>query len=133
MGRLTKRFVKASLIAEQADDINAAANYALNAAWTADDASDCMSATSCRQRAAPFFEDLLKGTDHSVEAAISIRTQMVDIFRRSEQWKKSISLAQTTLAQNVDPTIKAVLEFGTFAALGRDSNCYTMEEVIEEK
>ena len=47
-GTLTGRFVKASLIAEKAADIDAAANYALSAAWAADDASNVTSANSCR-------------------------------------------------------------------------------------
>ena len=132
-GYLTRRFLKASLIAEEASNINAAANYALNAAWAADDALDRASATSCRHRAASLFEKLLKGTDHNSEEAISICAIMVDILRRSEQWEKAASLAETTLSQNVDPTIKSVLEFEISAASGHDAKCYTIDQALGEK
>ena len=56
-GTLTGRFVKASLIAEKAADIDAAANYALSAAWAADDASNGTSANSCRHRAASLLKN----------------------------------------------------------------------------
>lgn len=132
-GTLTGRFVKASLIAEQAADIDAAANYALSAAWAADDASNGTSANSCRHRAASLFEELLKGMDHSSEEAISICAIMVDILRRSEQWEKAISLAETMLSQNLDPTIKSVLEFEISAASRHDAKCYTIDQALGEK
>ena len=110
-----------------------AANYALNAAWAADDTLDRASATSCRHRAASLFKELLKMNDHSSEEAISIRTRMVDILRRSEQWEEAASLAETTLSQNEAPTIRSVLEFEISAASRHDAKCYTIDQALGEK
>ena len=71
--------------------------------------------------------------DHSSEEAISICAIMVDILRRSEQWEKAISLAETMLSQNLDPTIKSVLEFEISAASRHDAKCYTIDQALGEK
>lgn len=132
-GSLLGRFAKASLIAEGAADISAAANYALNAAWAADDAHNKECAISYRNRAADLFQSILKNIDDESEESIITRTRLVDILRRAERWEESIEIANTLLNSNLDPTIRSVLEFEHSVASKRDPNCYTVEVAMKGK
>ena len=130
-GSLMGSFLKSSLLAEGAADIRAAAHYALNAAWAADDVSDTMNANFNRYRAVSLFEKLLKVTDYNAEETTVTRTIMVDILRRSGQWDEAINLANILLSQKLDPTIELVLTFEISQALQNDTQCYTIEEALE--
>ena len=130
-GSLIGSFLKSSLMAEGAADIRAAADYALNAAWAADDLSDTMNAKFNRYRAVSLFEKLLKVTDYNAEETTVTRTIMVDILRRSRQWDEAINLANILLSQKLDPTIELVLKFEISQASQNDTQCYTIAEALE--
>ena len=132
-GSLTGRFLKASLISEGAQEPKAAANYALNAAWAADDTDDKEGAISHRNRASELFVTSLDGVDETTEQSIVIRTRMVDILRRAERWEEAVALADVLLGSELDPTIKSALEFERSAASKQDGRCYTIETALGGK
>jgi len=129
-GSLTGRFLKASLISEGASEPDSAANYALNAAWAADDADDIEGAISHRERAANLFAISLNDVDEMSEDSIVTRTRMVDILRRAERWDEALKLAEVLFGLELDATIRAVLEFERSAASKQDGLCYTIEEAL---
>jgi hypothetical protein len=96
---LTGRFLKASIISEGASDPGVAANYALWAAWAADDAGDKDGAMSHRRRAVGLFTDYLDGVDKSSEQSILTCTRIVDILRRVELWNEAMDLANSLLVR----------------------------------
>lgn len=124
-GSLIGRCLKASIVAEEASDLETAANCALWAAWAADDAEDKDGAISYRNRAVGLFTDYVNSIDNSSEQSILTRTRMVDILRRARRWIEAIDLANSLLEMDLDSTIRAVLAFQTSAASQNDGKCYT--------
>jgi len=129
---LSATFLKASLISEGASDPDAAANYALYAAWAADDSGDKDEAISYRNRVAELFVMSLKGVDESSEQSMVTRTKMVDVLRRAERWTEATDLAKSLLEMDLPATIRAVLEFQTLAASQKDGRCYTTKEALDD-
>jgi hypothetical protein len=127
-GSVSGRCLKASILAEEAPDLNIAANYALWAAWAADDDGDKDGAVSHRSRAADLFDKSLNGEDESSEHAIITRTLMVDILRRAERWAEAMELANTLLKTDLDAAIRTVLKFQVSVASKKDDQCYTVDE-----
>jgi hypothetical protein len=125
-GSLMGRFLKASIIAERASDPEAAANYALWAAWAADDAGDREGAMLHRNRAVGFFKNYLNDIDNNSEQSILTRTRVVDILRRAKRSSEATDLAKSLLKMDLDLTIRAVLRFQASVASQNDSMGHTV-------
>lgn len=131
-GSLMGRFLKASLVSEGASDTERAGDYALNAAWVADDAADPDGAITYRNRALNLFVASLVGADETSEQSIVTRVLLVDILRRAARWQEAIDLADVLLELELEATIRAVLEFGRSAASKQDGNCYTIQKALAD-
>jgi len=82
---------------------------------------------------AELFVMSLKGVDESSEQSIVTRTKMVDVLRRAERWAEAGDLAKSLLEMDLDPNIRAVLEFQTSVASQKDGRCYTTQEALGNK
>ena len=132
-GSLAGRFLKASLVSEGASDTERAGNYALNAAWAADDGGDSDGAISYRIRASKLLVASLVGADDTSEQSIVTRVRVVDILRRALRWQEALDLADVLLGLELDPTIRSVLEFERSAASKQDGKCYTIQKALTVK
>lgn len=130
-GSLTKRFMTASHIAECASQVMEAAEYALNAAWDADDSQDDASARDCRGRAASLLENALANEEIEADEKIGHSTRLVDIMRRSQKWDPASELAKSLLMQNPSSPIDKILEFQIDACRRKDAACYKISDVIK--
>jgi hypothetical protein len=131
-GTLIGRFLRASLISKGALDLDAAANYALNAAWAADDSRDIDAAISHRNLAADLMLASLSGKSDASERDIVHRARLVDVLRRARRWTEAQELATSLLEKNLDSTIRSVLKFGALAASRKDSECYTIVNALDQ-
>jgi hypothetical protein len=128
---LVKAFSTASRIAELGKQIEKAAEYALWAAWAADDAKDNQTAKLCRDRAADLFRTFLSDAENSKDQRILISTRLADILRRAEHWNEAIQLAAVTLDEVPDGPIRDVLAFEIAASQKSDAACYRIADVIK--
>lgn len=128
---LIRRFMTASHVAECAGEKMEAAEYALNAAWDADDSQDDVSARDCRGRAASLLENALATEEVEPDAKIGNSTRLVDIMRRSQRWDYASELAASLLLQNPSSPIDKILEFQIDACRREDAACYKISDVIK--
>jgi hypothetical protein len=95
--KLARQFYAVSLIAERAGMLVVAANNAMHAAWTCDDANETEAAIECRTRAIAFFVQVANDTRHAaVEPASSParhpelwNLQLVDLLRRTQRFDEA--------------------------------------------
>jgi hypothetical protein len=128
---LIRRFMTASHIAEAAGQKMEAADYALNAAWDADDSQDDVLAREFRRRAASLLEHAVASEDLEVDEKISHLTRLVDIMRRSQSWDVALELATSLLMQNPSSPIDKILEFQIEACRRHDAACYKISDVVK--
>lgn len=127
---LIRRFMTASHIAEFSGQKMEAAEYALNAAWDADDSHDDVSARECRRRAASLLESALASEELEADEKISHSTRLVDMMRRSQRWDPASELATSLLMQDPSSPIDKILEFQIEACRRHDATCYKISDVI---
>ena len=132
-GSLTGRFLKASLLDEAANDLVSAADHALCAAWSADDASDAEGARQHRNRSADLFLKSLSDTDSGSEETIVTKTRLVDILRRATRWEEANEIASKLLKQDLDPTIRSVITFEQTAIGNQDDQAHTVAQAMGDE
>ena len=132
-GTLRGRFLKASLLAEAANDLGSAADHALWAAWAADDASDTEGARQYREKSADLFLKTLNDADGSSEEAIVTKTRLVDILRRATRWEEAQKIVTELLPEDLDPTIRSVLTFEQTAIESHDDHAYTVAQALGDE
>jgi hypothetical protein len=129
-GTLTGRFLKAALLAEAANDLGSAADHALCAAWTADDARDNEGARQYRDRSADLFLKNLNDADGSSEETIVTKTRLVDILRRATRWEEAQEISTDLLREDLDPTIRSILTFEQTAIESKNDQAYTVAHAL---
>ena len=132
-GTLANRFLKASLISECLGNRKGAGTYALYAAWAADDVGDRATARTARLKAAEHFMGVasrLEKRDPTSTRAITLKTQTVDILRRSGRWEEAEQLADSLSEQQIDAEIKAVINFQKSLLRRRNDSPHRVNDII---
>ncbi len=127
---LARRFTRASLVAEDADELAAAGWLALNAAWVCDDEGDESGAVMNRVRAAELLERAGIAGAPDRENAIEQSALRADIVRRAGRFREAAAIAEGALA-DADGIVASVLAFEVALARGGDDGAHRVEEALE--
>ena len=126
---LKDQFLTASRVGDLAGDKAQAADYALCAAWVADDNEEIDAAVYCRRRALAYFEAAIDTPDADPDQRLHTRVRMVDLLRRCSDWEAASQLAQEILAEGAEGVIGDVVRFQLKLCKQSDANCYTVADV----
>ncbi|EDM70667.1 hypothetical protein RAZWK3B_14758 [Roseobacter sp. AzwK-3b] len=126
---LIDQFLTASGVAELTGDITQAANYALCAAWAADDKEETDTAVHCRRRALVCFNTAIDAPDADPDERLHMRVRMVDLLRRCRDWGTASQLAEEIITECADGVIGDVVRFQLKLCKQGDANCYTVADV----
>ena len=126
---LMDQFLTASRVAELAGDMTQAANYALCAAWAADDKEETDTAVHCRRRALVCFNTAIDAPDADPDERLHMRVRMVDLLRRCRDWGAASQLAQEIITEGTDGVISDVVRFQLKLCKQSDANCYTVADI----
>jgi len=130
-----KRFLKRAFLDQELENLEAAANNFLNAAWIADD-EGAESAKEHRAKSASLFASVIAGLPTGSEVFAQTSARLIDTYRRAEDWEKAITVADSLLSAErnetirLDEPIKAVVEFGKKQAAEKNAGCFTVEEAM---
>jgi hypothetical protein len=128
-GALIRRCLKRSLLDESRGNTAEAAEHVLWAAWAADDADD-PSATEWRSNAADLFLAAASALPIGSKESMTMRTRTVDILRRAGRWEEAVVLADKILTDDIDPTIRSVVEFGRGLAQSQERSTHTVQDAL---
>jgi hypothetical protein len=137
---LANTFLCASQIMEVDEQWSAAAQAALNAAWSCDDemrypddaAKMQKAADECRKRAISLFNHLMDSGGKVAEEAGIAELLLSDLLRRSGQFEAAETVAVDGLAQQPNEAIAQALEFEKARALEFDRQRYTFAQVSRD-
>jgi hypothetical protein len=125
IGNLSKKFYKRFLIARQADDTEECFKNLLHCAWDCDDRKDS-NATDIRKEALKYVDELIRLHGDANDNFICIKA---DLLRRSGQFDKLIEdYSGMTTDEDV---LNKIIEFQIGRAREKDTECYTIEDVIK--
>ena len=132
-GTLANRFLKASLISESLGNRRDAGMFALCAAWAADDVGDRATARAARLKTAEHFLNVLSSMeehDPASRRAITLKTQTVDVLRRSGRWGDAEKLADSISEQPIDADVKAVINFQKSLLRHRNDSPHGLDDIV---
>jgi hypothetical protein len=130
-GTLAQRYLKRSLLDEKLGHLKRAAERTLAAAWAADDASN-PDASQHRTKAIDLFAAAAMDMPDGSKESIMQRVRMIDLQRRAGNFGKAVTLADSLLAEELDPTARSVAEFGRGKAVSKDANVYRVADAIPQ-
>jgi hypothetical protein len=131
-GTLIGRCLKRSLLDMGLGNSGNAAEHTLWAAWAADDADD-PSAAEYRSKAADLFLVAASSLPSGSTESTTMRARTIDILRRARRFDDAIDLADALLAKDdLDPTIRSVVEFGRSLAQAGEHSRHTVKDAISE-
>lgn len=125
-----KKFFKASLFAENANEFDQAAYYSLCSAWCSDDKKNSEYAVVGRRRALQLFQRHLVEHNPPEEDALVAKTQMIDLSRRIADWQFAEKLATEILDIADDDVIKKVARFQLKLIEARSTGAFTIEQAV---
>ncbi len=128
-GALVQRYLKRSLLDEKLGHLKRAAEWALAAAWAADDASD-PDASKHRTKAVDLFAAVVMDMPPGSNEAIMLRVRMIDLQRRAGNFGEAVTLSDLLLAEELDPTARSVAEFSRGKAVSKDANVYRVADAL---
>ena len=123
-----KKFFKASLFAENANELGQAAYYSLCSAWFSDDRNNVAYSDLGRTRALQLFQRQLAEHNLSEEDALNVKIQMIDLSRRIADWQLAKKLANEVLDRTTNETIKTVASFQLSLIERRSTDVHTIEQ-----
>jgi hypothetical protein len=129
-GTFIGRCLKRSFLDERLANLEDAAEHALWAAWSADDA-DSQAAVEYRSKAANLLLEAAALLPTESIESVTTKTRTVDILRRAGRWEEAIGLADALLLKDdLDPTLRSVVAFGRRLAQARDRSGHTVRDAL---
>ena len=119
-----------SLIEEKSDNFVDAGWSALYAAWVCDDNKNNKGARKCRKKAINLFKQAKERGQKFAENEETEKLIMVDLMRRSGQFKSALKICNEELRENPSKTTLRILQFQKSLISNSDTGCHTMEEAI---
>ena len=121
---LSKLFYKKYLIAKQSDNALDCFLSLRNCAWKCDDYGD-ENAITIRKQALPYIDELIQKDDEDKNSLLVMKS---DFLRRGGEFEKLLSVYENlTLG---DELLDRIIQFEIQKALEKDTECYTVEDVV---
>lgn len=143
-----RRFLKRSLIDETLGNLAQAGEWALNAAWAADDEADgvgldaslseepvdaadaAAAAKTARIRAAALLAKALENNAVEPKEVLDHQLRLIDVLRRAGKWPEAAAICEQ-LSPLANKTAAAILAFQRQRIAAKDDGGYTLADVDE--
>lgn len=123
-GNLSKLFYRQHLIAKKSNDAMEAFLSLQHCAWDCDD-NDDENASDIRKLALPYIDELIENDDEDRNVLLVIKS---DFLRRSCEFDQLISEYENLTIG--DDTMDKIIRFEIQKASEKDTDCYTLEDVV---
>lgn len=125
IGRISKKFYKAYLIAKEVEEANKCFFNLLHCAWDCDDHED-PNAAKIRKLALKYFDDL-EFSDEEKKDYLAIKA---DLLRRTGQFDLLIEeFSDVTIGEEI---YDKIIRFQIEKANEKDTQCYTVEDAVNK-
>jgi hypothetical protein len=129
---LANKFLCKMMIEDKAGEYKIAANSAINAGWTSDDAKNTEAAAAIREISIKRLLDLNSKNDRYFTQKGGDEILISDMWRRNSQFEKARQAAEKGLTLELEEVIKSVLNFELALIDKKDTAIHTMAEIAHK-